>query len=318
MIDSAYSTITYAIKNSVTNSEQFPQAVVSNDRSKVIIKTNDPYEAGYLDYFSSQFLTLYNKKTSDNLSQRVEKFEKNGIKDYVFPITPVQFHHFLMNTSEYYRGYRTGGTMLDLAFPAFQALKNDVICLFPVVDLGEGAIIPRNAGCNMLQTIETQFAYHLNKLSYNNKYEKKTDFYSHYNVDIVITGICADPERILKVAFKALGIDHFPMIQCEDGTKIHTVEEAHRDKIVDMDEKSRLIYSQLSAVSSEELNLLTRSVEVPLKDYSLHLKNEIDELMEGYLNRSSDLNKYEKARLDALIVNKKNIENILEILKKGS
>lgn len=311
-----------ALSNTINHHQYDSEIIYKPESSKVSIISRKNQDLAKLVELFPQLCQSYNLKTKEEngLYSRVTVNKENrDAINYEFFIDAVQFHTLLMNECEYYRGYRQeGGSMLDLAFPGFQAVKDNTLCLFPVVDLGEGSFIPRNAGCNMQQVIQTQLAYHVNKILLNESFKAREDFYSHYGLDLLKDTICASDMLIVETAFKCLGITNQKCHQQEHGIDIYTLEEKAVHRIVEMDSKSREIYSRLGATTAEELDHLDKSIEIPLKEFVEALKCAIDGKRIYYEENCKKwhdpVSEYDLKHLEKLDKNKKEIQNLLEKL----
>lgn len=169
-----------------------------------------------------------------------------------------------MNESESYRGYRSTGSILRLAYPLQEAFKIDTICLFPVLEMDSNQIMLRIAGCNASETITTQLAYYFTK--YLSLEAGSAELYGHHIAPIVEEKIGLYASDFLEVALETIGIKTQLNHQSEEGFTVLSLEGEAREFLVEIDSEARTIYRLLGVVTPDELPNL-KSIEVPITKY---------------------------------------------------
>lgn len=316
----------WGISNNIKKNNELPEVIYRPDLCKVILEVEKRNEdrVQNLKSITNRFLSFYKVQNPNETREKItDIIEKTNSVVFEFWIDAIQFHELMMNTSGYYAGYHENGSFLDLAFPNFKAMKENVVCCFPVLQVAEDCFIPRNAGCNFTQVIQTQLAYHVNKILLNEQYVERKHFYSHHEIQLLTDHIIESNLSLVEIAFKCLGIEYNKCHQQEDGVTIYKLEDNNRQYVVEMDQKSRDIYRFIAATPPAELNNLSLSVEVPLQNYfSILLEDSLLPRKEQLLNEMKARNedaiglKYTQKSLDLCEKGIQSVKTILEHLDR--
>ncbi|WP_058532837.1 hypothetical protein [Legionella saoudiensis] len=260
-----------AISNGMKENTNYPSASIQEPGGYFCItviagkKENEEFES--LIKIFPELCAKYGIRLLPSHNEYTRKRVPQGATDlikYEFFISPNDLDRILMNESDYYRGYRSQGSVLRLAYPLHEAFKRDTICLFPVLEMDSNQIMLRIAGCNASETITTQLAYYFTKyLSFE---VGSAELYGHHIAPIVEEKIGLYASDFLEVALETIGIKTQLNHQSEEGFTVFSLEGEAREFLVEIDSEARTIYRLLSAVTPDELPNL-KSIEVPITTY---------------------------------------------------
>lgn len=247
-----------------------------------------PSQDDYLCDFIRVFPTLCEKHAVTLLPGKTKWAERAVVGQspddeiiYEFNVSPEHMHLILMKESDYYAGYHYDASVLRLNQPNQVMLKENVICLFPVLALStEGHIMLRNAGCNITDTLATQVSFLVKQ--YVDATIPTHNCYGHRSTPVVSDMLQLNPRDLLNAATCCLDIKQINTEVQEGLTEIHLPPQ-HRAALVEMTKEAKAIYSYLSAVGSDELDAL-QSVEIPVAVYL----NKLSEILSSKLQRNVD------------------------------
>ena len=222
------------------------------------------------DKFINDFpLLCYKNKIEqhDNRTQFTQRKELPGdLIKYEFYISLEQLHDLLMNESSAYVGYRNSGehsvtTLVDRPF----TMKEDELCLFPILVTAPDQFLIRNAGCNFSEVISVQLSFLFKE--YLPELTKGLSPYGHHQSQIMAT-LCIDSRLMLTAALMSAGLSKADAKdrsshQAQDGTE--EILSQNDLFLKEMTPIAKEIYRN-SAVSSDELENL-HSFEVPIVFY---------------------------------------------------
>ncbi len=260
-----------AISNGMKENTNYPSASIQEPGGYFCItviagkKENEEFES--LIKIFPELCAKYGIPLLPSHNEYTRKRVPQGATDlikYEFFISPNDLDRILMNESDYYRGYRSQGSVLRLAYPLHEAFKRDTICLFPVLEMDSNQIMLRIAGCNASETITTQLAYYFTK--YLSLEVGSAELYGHHIAPIVEEKIGLYASDFLEVALETIGIKTQLNHQSEEGFTVFSLEGEAREFLVEIDSEARTIYRLLSAVTPDELPNL-KSIEVPITTY---------------------------------------------------
>ena len=260
-----------AISNGMNENSNYPSASIQEPGGYFCITVEAGKEANEeFDQMMKIFPELcaqYGIPLLSNHNEYIRKRVPPGATDlikYEFFISPNDLDRILMNESEFYRGYRSTGSILRLAYPLQEAFKIDTICLFPVLEMDSNQIMLRIAGCNGSETITTQLAYYFTK--YLSLEVGSAELYGHHIAPIVEKKIGLYASDFLEIALETIGIKAQLNHQSEEGFTILSLEGEAREFLVEIDSEARTIYRLLGVVTPDELPNL-KSIEVPITKY---------------------------------------------------
>jgi len=192
---------------------------------------------------------------------------------YTFNVSPENMHSILMHESTYYTGYHYNGSVLRLNEPNKLILKENALCLFPVIDLGtDNKIILRNAGCNITDTIATQLSFFVKK--YADPSLSTSDCYGHRDTPVLRNILQGGHSGLLDIALSCAGITQRINIEVQEGVTELTLTDESRKNLMDMTPEAHAIYSTLASVPPDELNQL-QSMEIPITTFLTVLANNL-------------------------------------------
>lgn len=260
------------IRNTLDKNGQYPCAVINttaNEQKSVALMCSGED----IDSLRS-FQELEKNLAGLCLQHKIERADPNmplivvknltlshGLYKCSINISPSHLEQLFMYESAHYSGYREGGSLSRLDQQGNFTIKNDRICLYPIYQIDEHTIIPRNAGCQMSETIAVQLSYFVAASS--NRKSHSSEHYGHHNSPIIEQTLGVTSWDLLSAASMTTGIAHPASHQEATGLEALQISQHSLQFVYEMDDTALEIYRALTAAYPDEIPNL-KSVEMPI------------------------------------------------------